>query len=352
MRAIALTSTEDDGTMGAGPSASVAGQGDGVGRIRWLAVAIGLALGSWHPAAAADAYPSRPIRVLVGFAAGGVADITIRMVGQHLSERLGQAVVIDNRPGAGGIIATEAAATAPPDGYTLMLLTNGTAITQSLFKSLPFNAATDFAPISLLGQFDIVVLAASDTPFHSIADVIAAARAKPGTVTIGTVNPGSTQHLSAELFTSLAGIDAVTVPFRTTPAVIAALLGGEVQVGFEMLAPVKPQIEAGALRALAVSSDHRFPRLPAVPTVQESGLPDYQVSAWNALAAPARTPPAVIERLQREIAAVLEMADVRQSLLDLGVQPRGSSPEAAQRLLVAEIAKWHAVIQHAGIEPQ
>jgi tripartite-type tricarboxylate transporter receptor subunit TctC len=325
----------------------------GVG-LRFLVIGAALccALIAPLPAGAADAYPSRPIRVMVGFAAGGVADITIRMVGQRLSERLGQAVVIDNRPGAGGIIATEAAASAVPDGYTLLLLTNGTAITQSLFKSLPFNAATDFAPISLLGQFDIVVLVAADARFRTVAELIAAARAKPGDVTIGTVSPGSTQHLSAELFKSLAGIDAVTVPFRSTPEVVAALLAGEVEVGFEMLAPVRPQIEAGALRALAVSADHRFPRLPAVPTVQESGLSGYQVSAWNALAAPAHTPPEVIARLQREIAAVLEMTDVRQTLLDLGVEPHGSSPEAAQQMLVAEIGKWRAVIQHAGIEPQ
>jgi tripartite-type tricarboxylate transporter receptor subunit TctC len=322
--------------------------------LRCLAVGAALcgALIMPRPAGAADAYPSRPIRVMVGFAAGGVADITIRMVGQHLSERLGQAVVVDNRPSAGGIIATEAAASAPPDGYTLLLVTNGTAITQSLFKTLPFDAATDFAAISLIGQFDVVVLTAAGAPFRTVADLIEAARARPGIVTIGTVSPGSTQHLSAELFKSMAGIDTVTVPFRTTPAVVAALLAGEVQVGFEMLAPVKPQIEAGALRALAVSADHRFPRLPAVPTVQESGLPGYQVSAWNALAAPARTPPAVIARLQREIAAVLEMSDVRQALLDLGIEPRGSSSETAQRTLVAEIEKWRAVIGHAGIEPQ
>jgi tripartite-type tricarboxylate transporter receptor subunit TctC len=321
-------------------------------RILTIGAALCGALIGSRPAGAADIYPSHPIRVMVGFAAGGNADITIRVVGQRLSERLGQPVVIDNRPSAGGIIATETAASAPPDGYTLLLLTNGTAITQSLFRSLPFNAATDFAPISLLGQFDVVLLAAADAPFRTVADVIETARAKPGAVTIGTVNPGSTQHLSAELFKSLAGIDAVTVPFRTTPAVVTALLGGEVQVGFEMLAPVKPQIEAGALRALAVASDHRFARLPAVPTVQESGLPGYQVSAWNALAAPARTPPEVIARLQREITAVLEMSDVRQALLDLGVEPGASSPEVAQHMLVAEIERWRAVIAHAGIEPQ
>jgi tripartite-type tricarboxylate transporter receptor subunit TctC len=323
-----------------------------VGLIGRLAIAIGLALASWHPALADEPYPTRPIRVIVGFGAGGVADLTIRTIGQHLSERLGQPVVIDNRPGAGGVVAAEAAAHAPPDGYTLYLLTNGTAISQSLFKSLPFDTATDFAPISLIGQFGVVVVMGAETPFHTVADFIAAARAKPGSLSVGTINPGSTQHLSAELFKSMAGIDVLTVPFRTSPAVITALLSNEVQVGFDMLAAVKPQVEAGALRAVAVSSDHRFPRLPAVPTVQESGLPGYQVSSWNALAAPAHTPPEIVARLHDEIATILAMQEVRQTLLDLGIEPRGSTPEALQRQVVAEIAKWRGVIQHAGIAPQ
>jgi len=321
-------------------------------RFGWLGLIGAGALAAALPARAADPYPQRSIRILVGFAAGGTADISVRVVGQRLSERLGQPVVVDNRPSAGGVIATEAAATAPPDGYTLLLLTNGTAISQSLFKTLPFNAATDFAPISMLGQFDVVVVARPESGFHTVADLIAAARAKPGSLSIGTVNPGSTQHLSAELFKSMAGIDIVTVPFRTSPAVVTALRGNEVQVGFEMLAPVKAQIEAGALRALAVSSDHRFARLPAVPTVQESGLPGYQVASWNAIAAPARTPPEIIARLNRELTTVLAMPEVRQSLLDLGVEARSSTPEALHHQLVSEIERWRGVILRAGIEPQ
>ena len=320
---------------------------------RWLlGVALGGALLSIPLAAIAETYPARPIRLIVGFGAGGVADLTVRVVGQRLGERLGQAVVIDNRPSAGGVIAAEAAAGAPPDGYTLYLLTNGTAISQSPYKTLPYNAATDFAPISQIGQFDVVILTHPDAPYRTVADLIAAALAKPGSLSIGTVNPGSTQHLAAELFKSMAGIDAVTVPFRTSPAVVTALRAKEVQVGFEMLAPVKAQIEAGALRPLAVTSDSRFSRLPAVPTVQESGLPGYQVSSWNSLAAPAKTPPEIIARLHAEIGAVLAMPDVRQSLLDLGIEPRASSPEALRHMLLAEIDKWKAVIQRAGIEPQ
>jgi tripartite-type tricarboxylate transporter receptor subunit TctC len=317
-----------------------------------VGLALGVAALAAPTAQAADPYPTRPVKIVVGFAAGGVADLTVRVVGQRLGERLGQTFVIDNRPSAGGVIAAEAAATAPPDGYTLYLLTNGTAVSQSLYKSLPYNAITDFAPISQLGQFDVVVVTRPDAPYGTVADLIAAARAKPGSLTIGTINPGSTQHLAAELFKSMAGIDAVMVPFRGSPAVITALRGNEVQVGFEMLAAVKGQIETGALRALAVSSDHRFSRLPAVPTVQESGLPGYQVSSWNSLAAPAKTPPDIIDKLHREIGVVLQMPEVRQSLLDLGVEPRASTPDALKKLLATEIDKWRAVIERAGIEPQ
>lgn len=314
---------------------------------------LGWALGaSGGSALGADPYPTRPVKIVVGFGAGGVADLTIRLVGQKLSERLGQAFVIDNRPSAGGVIAAEAAATAAPDGYTLYLLTNGTAVSQSLYKALPYDAVRDFAPISQIGQFDVIVVTRPDSPWKTVGDLIADARAKPGSLSIGTINPGSTQHLAAELFKSMAGLDAVMVPFRGSPAVITALRGNEVQVGFEMLAAVKGQIETGALRPLAVSSDHRFERMPAVPTVMESGLPGYQVSSWNSLAAPAKTPPDIIDKLQREVAAILQMPDVRQSLLDLGIEPRASTPAALKQLLVAEIEKWRAVIQRAGIEPQ
>jgi tripartite-type tricarboxylate transporter receptor subunit TctC len=319
---------------------------------RWaIGLMVGMVLAA-PMARAAEPYPTRPIRIVVGFGAGGVADLTIRVVGQRLGERLGQSVVIDNRPSAGGVIAAEAAATAAPDGYTLYLLTNGTAVSQSLYKSLPYNAITDFAPISQIGQFDVLIVTKPDAPYKTVADLIAAARAKPNSLSIGTINPGSTQHLAAELFKSMAAIDVVTVPFRGSPAVITALRGNEVQVGFEMLAAVKGQIETGGLRPLAVSSDHRFQRLPAVPTVQESGLPGYQVSSWNSLAAPAKTPPEIVAQLNREIAAVLQMPDVRQSLLDLGIEPKSSTPEALGKLLADEIDKWRAVIERAGIEPQ
>ncbi len=323
--------------------------------LKRLALAVFLLATCPHavPAAqAADPYPTRPVRIIVGFGAGGVADLTIRVVAQRLGQRLGQSFVVDNRPSAGGVIAAEAAATSPPDGYTLYLLTNGTAVSQSLYKSLPYNAVTDFAPISQIGQFDVVLVTRPDAPYRTVADLIAAARAKPNSLSIGTINPGSTQHLAAELFKSMAGIEAVTVPFRGSPAVITALRGNEIQLGFDMLAAVKGQIETGALRPLAVSSDHRFERLPAVPTVQESGLPGYLVSSWNSLAGPAKTPPEIIAQLNREVAAVLQMPDVRQSLLDLGIEPRPSTPAALHEMLIAEIDKWRAVIERAGIEPQ
>lgn len=320
---------------------------------RRLATALTLCLVLLAPGAhAADPYPTRPVKIVVGFGAGGVADLTVRTVGQRLSERLGQTFVIDNRPSAGGVIAAEAAAAAAPDGYTLYLLTNGTAVSQSLYKSLPYDAVRDFAPISQIGQFDVVVVTRPEAPWKTVADLIAEARAKPGSLSIGTINPGSTQHLAAELFKSMAGIDTVMVPFRGSPAVITALRGNEVQVGFEMLAAVKGQIESGGLRPLAVSSEQRFSRLPAVPTVMESGLPGYQVSSWNSLAAPAKTPPDIIAKLHQEIVAVLQMPEVRQSLLDLGVEPRSNTPEQLKQLLVSEIEKWRVVIERAGIQPQ
>jgi tripartite-type tricarboxylate transporter receptor subunit TctC len=289
---------------------------------------------------------------VVPFGPGGFADITMRLVGQRLSEHTGQQVVIENRPSAGGIIASEAVAKAEPDGYTLLLISNGNAVSATLFKSLPYDTVNDFAPVSTAGFFDIVILVNGDSKIGSVRELIAAAKANPSKFNIGSINIGSTQHLSAELFRSMAGIEAQTVPFKGTPAVITALRSNDVQVAFEILAPVLSQIKAGALKPLGVASSRRFPGLPNVPTVTESGLPGYQASSWNGIAAPARTPKAVIDRLNREINAALAVPEVKQRLQDLGVEARASTPEALKELLVAEIAKWRAVIERANIEKQ
>jgi tripartite-type tricarboxylate transporter receptor subunit TctC len=302
----------------------------------------------------AQGYPARPIRIIVPFGAGGVADITARVLAQKMSETtaLGQQVIVENRPSAGGIVASDAVAKADPDGYTLLLVSNGNAVSATLFKSLPYDTVNDFAPVSTAGFFDIAVLVNGDSKIGTLHELIAAARANPAKFNIGTINIGSTQNLSAELFRSMAGVDAPVVPFKGTPAVVTALRGNEVQAAFEILAPVISQIRAGTLKAVAVTSNRRFPGLPNVPTVSESGVPGYQASSWNGISAPAKTPRAVIDRLNREINAAVAAPDVKQRLQELGVEARASTPEALKDLLVAEIAKWRAVIERAKIEKQ
>ena len=302
--------------------------------------------------AIAQGYPTRPVRLLVPFAAGGVADITARVVSQQMSAAMGQQVLVENRPSAGGIVASEAVAKAEPDGYTLLFLTNGNAVSVSLFKSLPYDTLADFAPVSTVGFFDLVLVVDSASKIGSVRELVAYSKGNPNKLNIGTINPGSTQNLAAELFKSMSGIDAQVVPFKATPAVITALKGGDVQAAFEILAPVMAQIKGGALKALAVTSDKRFSGLPDVPTVAESGVPGYRASSWNAVAAPAKTPKPVLERLNREVNAAVAAPEVRKRLGELGVDARAGTPEALRALLVSEIAKWKAVIERAKIEKQ
>jgi tripartite-type tricarboxylate transporter receptor subunit TctC len=302
--------------------------------------------------AVGQGYPARPVRILVPFAAGGVADITARVVSQEMSAAMGQQILVENRPSAGGIVASEAVAKSDPDGYTLLFLTNGNAVSVSLFKSLPYDTVGDFAPVSTVGFFDLVLVVDSASKIGSVRELIAFSKANPNKLNLGTINPGSTQNLAAELFKSMAGIDAQVVPFKATPAVVTALKANDVHAAFEILAPVIAQIKGGALKALAVTSEKRFAGLPDVPTVAESGVPEYQASSWNAIAAPAKTPRPVIERLNREVNAAVAAPAVRKRLGDMGVDARAGTPEALRDLLVSEIAKWKAVIERAKIEKQ
>ena len=317
--------------------------------LRWQLAALFFAAAA---SASAQTYPAKPVKLIVPFGAGGVADITARVLAQKLGDTIGQQVLVDNRPSAGGIIASEAVAKADPDGYTLLFITNGNAVSATLFKSLPYDTVKDFAPVSTVGFFDLVVLVNSDSKIGSLKDLVQFARANPGRLNIGTINIGSTQNLAAELFKSMAGVDAQVVPFKATPAVVTALRGNEVQAAFEILAPVLAQIKGGAVRALAVTSNRRFVGLPTVPTVAEAGVPGYQASSWNGVAAPARTPKAVVDRLNREIVAAIASPDVRKRLEELGVDARASTPAELHDLLVSEIAKWGRVIERAKIEKQ
>ena len=299
-------------------------------------------------------FPSKPLKIVVPNAAGGAADITARTVGQKLSEALGQSVVIDNRPSAGGIVAGEMVARSEHDGHTLLLISSGTAVSAGLFKSLRFDTLRDFTPVSKLASFDLVIAVAEGSRFRSFGELLAYGRANPGKLNIGTPQMGTTQHLAAELFLSTAGLQAQIVPFNGTPPVITALRGGAVDAMLDILGPVMPQIKSSALRPLAMLSEKRAPSLPDIPTVQESGgvLGKFHVGSWNGLAVPARTPRDVVQRLSREIQTVMDMPDVKKRLGDLNLYAQGSTPEQAADLLSQDIRRWGEVIARAKLEKQ
>jgi tripartite-type tricarboxylate transporter receptor subunit TctC len=300
----------------------------------------------------AQAYPSKPVRIVVPFGPGGVADITTRTIAPKMSEGLGQQVVVENLPGAGGIRASETVAKAEPDGHTLLLLTNGNAVSQALFKSLPYDPVNDFSMISTVGFFSMVIVTRPDSQAKTLKDAIAMAKANPGKMNIGTITPGGTQHLAGELFRSTAGIDALVVPHKTTGEVIIAVRNGNVDLGVDFIAPLISQIKSGALRPLAVTAGKRFPGLADVPTVIEAGVPGYDVASWNALAAPARTPRAVVDRVQQELAKALAAPDVQKRFAELGVEPRTSTPDALREFFVSESARWARVVEAAKIPKQ
>ncbi|MBS0315544.1 MAG: tripartite tricarboxylate transporter substrate binding protein [Proteobacteria bacterium] len=304
--------------------------------------------------ATAQSLPKRPIRIVVPFGPGGVADVTTRIVASALAAQLGQSVIVENRPGAGGVVAGEQVARAKPDGTTLLLMSNATAISARLLKQMPFDAQKDFAPISVLGVFDLVLVAPAQSRLRTLADLLAQARAQPGKLDIGTIAIGSTQNLAAQLLKSDAGIDLQIVPYNGTAAVLTALQGGEVDAAVEVLSPVLGQIRAGALRALAVLGTKRSPLLPQVPAVRETGggLAQFSAASWNALAAPAGTPAPVLARLNDAVRAALASPEVRRKLTALGVEPQPGTPAQLAALLASEIARWGAVIERAGIPRQ
>jgi tripartite-type tricarboxylate transporter receptor subunit TctC len=317
--------------------------------MRWLLALVLIALAV---PAEAQTYPQRPVRLVVGFGPGGVADIVARTVAPKLSEALGQQVVVDNRPSAGGIVAADTVAKAEPDGHTLLLISGGNAVSSSLYKALSYDPINDFAMVSSLGFFDLAIVVDPTFPAQSLKDLIQAAKDKPGTINLGTIGIGSTQHLAGELFRSLAGVNIVIVNYRATPAVMLALKGGEIQAAIEFLAPLAGQVKSGGVRALGTSNSKRSAMLPEVPTVGESGLAGYEATSWNGVAAPGKTPATVIERLNRELVKIADMPDVKARLLELGVEARGSTPDWLRNYFRAESEKWGRVIAQAGIEKQ
>ena len=316
-------------------------------------MATGLVAPLAAPAAWAQAkYPDRPVRVILPFGAGGVADVTARLVAQALSEKLGQNFVIENMPGAGGITAARAALSGGTDGYTLTLLTNGTAISVPLFTHLPFDPLKEFVPISTIGTFtcDFMVNAAS--PYQTLGDFLKAAKEKPGTLNVGTINVGGTQNLTAELFKAMAGIDVVIVPFRGSPDVVVALLRNDVQLAIDFYAALKPTLDGGKARVIATSAPKRAPELPNVPTVQEGGVAGFDVTAWNGLYAPAGTPDAILQTLNKALHEVLADPDLKKRALDLGIDAKASTPAELDARMRGDIEKWGKVIAQAGIAKQ
>ena len=303
-------------------------------------------------AQAQTAWPTKPIRIIVGFAAGGSTDVTARIIGQALSERLGQPVLIENRPGAGGNIGADAAAKADPDGYTLLMATSSTfAANPALYKSLPFDVQADFAPITVTAFIPNLLVINPSVPAKNLAEFVAYAKANPGKLNYGSAGNGTSQHISGALFNAQARIETMHVAYRGGALAVNDLLGGQIQVLFAPLVEVVQQVRAEKLRALAITTAKRSPLLPEVPTVAET-LPGYEVTLWNALLAPAKTPPEIIDRINRAAVDALRSEEVKAKLAEQGSEPVGNSPAEFKAFIASELAKWKKLVEISGATVQ
>jgi tripartite-type tricarboxylate transporter receptor subunit TctC len=304
------------------------------------------------PAANAQTtFPTRPVRIILPFGAGGVADFTMRLLAQKLTDKWGQQVVIENKPGGGGTIAQQTLLQSPPDGYSMSVTGNGTAISMSILKKPPYNVL-DFTQVSIAATFEMQLATRGNAPFKTIAELLDYAKKNPGKMNLGAINPGSTQNLSAHLFKMMTGIDAQIVTYRTTPDLLTAIIRGDVDVAFDYYAAFKGPLSDKQIRLLAVADEVRNPLLPEVPTVKESGVPDYVVASWNALSAPPGLPADILQILNRDINAALADPDLRAKARELGMNARGSSPQEMRTRLDHEIKRWADVIEKAGIPKQ
>jgi tripartite-type tricarboxylate transporter receptor subunit TctC len=303
-------------------------------------------------AAAQSAYPSRPLRLIVPFAAGGVADVTSRIVAEKMGDKLGQRIVVENMPGAGGINAANAVRAARPDGHTLALITNGTAVSVGLFESLPFDPLKDFTPVSSVGYFDFLFCVNATSPFKTMADFVKAAREKPGSLNIGTINIGSSQNLTAELLKTTAGINVTLVPYRTSPEVLIGLLRDDVQLTIDAYAAVKSQLTQNKIRAIATTAASPSVVLPNVPPAKDSGIGDFEVVSWNSFFVRTGTPKEIIELLNKGVHEAVAIPEVKQRALEMGIEVKGSTPEEIAARLRADIDKWTKVIERAGVPKQ
>ena len=322
---------------------------------RLAAALLALVIATWLAPAASSAqdFPSRAITIIVAQPPGGGTDIISRIFAQQLSEQLGKPVVVENKPGAGTIVGTQAAAKSPPDGYTLLAgLTANMAVNPSLFRTLPYDPVRDFTPVGMMAQFPFVLVVSKDFPAKSVKELIDMAKAKPGTINFASAGNGTGQHLSAELFKLMAGVDMTHVPYRGASPAYSDVISGRTPVFFDNLASALGQIRGGAVRALAVTGTKRSPLLPDVPTVAEAGVPGYQNYVWFGLWAPKKTPQAVIDKLYAEIRKAAATRSVKERIVkDAGV-PMDTALKDIEPLEKAEIAKWADVIKRAGIQVQ
>jgi len=302
---------------------------------------------------AADGYPNKPIRIVVAYTPAGTTDILARAVGQKLTEAWGQSVIVDNRPGANGNIGTEYAAKATPDGYTLLMTTAAPhGVNPGLYRKLGFDAVKDFAGISLVATVPNVLVVNNGMPVKDVKELIAYLRANPGKVNFGSPGYGSTGHMSTELFMSMTGTKMNHVPYKGDAGVLADVMAGQISVSFSNMPAYTPQIKAGRVRALAVSTTKRSPAAPEIPTMAEAGVPGYVAVAWFGLLAPAKTPRDIINKLSLETARILKLPDVHARLSDLGAEPVGGTPAEFDDHIKAEIVKWAKVIKDANVELQ
>ncbi len=328
------------------------------GRLRFLLMPLVLALAAIISTVALDrarsepAFPAKPIHIFIPYGAGGVADLTMRLLAQKLTERTKQQIVIENRPGAAGLLSAKEVLKAPPDGYTLDVIGNGQAIAMSLFKTRPYNVLTDFTFVSITARFEMLLAVKADSPLKNLQDVVTAARKNPGKLNFGAINPGSTQNLSAHLLKQVSGVDVSIIPYKTTPDLVTAVLRGDVDVGFDFYAGLQAVISDNQVRIIATSGEERNPLLRGVPTARESGFPEYIVTSWNGLAAKAGMPPETLAILNQHINAALSDPALQATASALGMDARGSTPQEMRDRMAADVKKWAAVIDKAGIEKQ
>ncbi len=317
-----------------------------------LCLAALMVAGTSMRSASAASYPAKPVRLIVPYGPGGVGDLTMRLLADKLDRQLHQRFVIENRPGAGGIVAMTEVLRAPPDGYVLGEMGNGQAIGMSLFNKLPFNVLTDFTQISVAASFEMLLAVPDRSPYKSVKDIIEAARENPGKLNLGAINPGSTQNLSAHLFEQVTGAKFTIIAYRTTPDLVTALLRGDVDMGFDFYAALHGMIGPGKIRVIATSADKRDPLLPDVATVKEEGYPSYVVTSWNGIGARAGVPADVVNLLSKNIREALASPDIQDKAKTLGIEARGSTPQEMHDRIAADIVKWRNVIAKAGIPKQ